>query len=73
MDEPRKLGGWAVPEPDFDPTTAPPPEASPAERVPPLEEGKGAAPAAPPKEESEEKAEEKKPEKRPVGRPRKAQ
>jgi hypothetical protein len=22
----KTLGGWAVPEPDYDPTTAPPPE-----------------------------------------------
>jgi len=30
---PTLTGGWVVPEGDFDPTTAPPPEPSPAERA----------------------------------------
>jgi hypothetical protein len=31
--EPRLTGGWVVPEGEFDPTSAPPPEPSPSEKV----------------------------------------
>lgn len=38
MGDQKTQGGWAVPEPDFDPTTAPLPDPSPAEVERPAEE-----------------------------------
>ena len=37
MAETKKAGGFTLPEPDFDPTSAPYPLESPAERVPHIE------------------------------------
>ncbi len=34
MGEQKTQGGWAIPEPDFDPTSAPSPVQPPAEREP---------------------------------------
>jgi hypothetical protein len=55
---PTLTGGWVVPEGDFDPTSAPPPEPSPSEKVAEAAQSQGLQVATEPAEQAAEMEEE---------------